>query len=693
MDDHTTTGVLAQKVDPDRIPRIALANLYPEQVWYFLATFIALVAACHALSTLYAYLTRNHPPPRSTPSKSNDAEAEEPGVGHVSLTRLPIALLNLFRTVAFRWSVVILGSYTINVADFFLAGMYITVLFTWTFINSANHFGVKYDPKYWANRCSHIAATQLPLMTAFGMKNNFISFLSGVSFDKLEHLHRISARVIAVMFWVHGFGRVSHAFVCLLTPATDLNDDMETYWFRIGVAAASAFTLLCILSVRPLRSRNHEAFMYIHLTMGVITLAGTYIHANEFGYGVYIWPSMFLWGLDRFLRLVRIAFVNSPLFPLRRAGDVDAKSALTSSATVTLLSPHFVRILVDAPAYFLWRWRPGQSAYITIIGAYPTSITEAHPFTIADVIDGREVKPGHGSMHVAAGSTEKESSEDGNSSGRDGVEKSATKKPRLMFIVRVREGFTRQLVDSVLAKPDSNTGVSRAFKALIDGPYSSPPNVRGFETVLFICGGSGVSFALPLFLDLISASHAGHNPCCQRIVFVWAIRDPDQINWIAEAVTHVLAGRDKSTSNFPAIDIRLHVTTAVEDTQSFEGEDRPSQAQPADAEFAGGKTVVGTDPNPNIARAEKIDPTAKDRFLAVSGVQLIYGRPEIKAIIQTEIKAPGARGGAISVNVCGTLELAHSVRRAMSGRVGERFIDVLRGGPSVSLHVEGFGNA
>ncbi|KAJ7880557.1 hypothetical protein B0H14DRAFT_3434428 [Mycena olivaceomarginata] len=34
-------------VDPDRVPRIALTNLYPKQVWYFLATFIALVSADH----------------------------------------------------------------------------------------------------------------------------------------------------------------------------------------------------------------------------------------------------------------------------------------------------------------------------------------------------------------------------------------------------------------------------------------------------------------------------------------------------------------------------------------------------------------------------------------------------------------------------------------------------------------------
>ncbi|KAJ7876886.1 ferric reductase NAD binding domain-containing protein [Mycena olivaceomarginata] len=646
----SSSPVRPQTVDPDRIPRIALANLYPKHVWYFMATFIALVSACHAISTLHAYLTRKRPPPNpDTPLRHG-----------ISWNRLPLATLNVFRTVTFRWSIVIAGSYTINVSDFLLAGMYLTVLFTWTFINSKNSKGVKYDPKYWANRCAHIAGSQLPLMTAFGMKNNFMSFLTGVSFDKMEHLHRVMARVICVMFWVHAFGRI----------VLVLSDDPTEYWFKVGVMGTSALTLLCLLSVRPLRSRSYEVFMYLHLVLGVITLVGAYQHSAEFGYGVYIWPAMFLWGLDRFFRIVRIFLVNSQLFKTHTRH-------VASDATVTILSPHFLRILIDTPPYFIWR--PGQSAYLTISGAYPTSITEAHPFTIANLPydDAEEGASENGSSHdeTADSNREKEPHVDKGKASEDSR--------RLTFILRVREGFTKRLVDSVLANPNSD-GVSKSFKAFVDGPYSSPPVVRGFETVVFICGGSGVSFVLPLFLDLVQAASVDANPCCQRIVLVWAIRDPDQLNWIAEAVTHALSTISSHHST-PAIDIRLHVTTAAEDTQSFEGEERSSVGTDPEA---GVGTVVGTDPNPGIARAEKMDPTAKERLLAMPGVNLIYGRPGIKDILDTEIA--GARG-SVGINVCGTTELVQSVRHALRGGI-VRFMDVLRGGPSVLLHVEGFGN-
>ncbi|KAJ7239619.1 ferric reductase NAD binding domain-containing protein [Mycena haematopus] len=475
------------------------------------------------------------------------------------------------------------------------------------------------------------------------------------------------ARVICVMFWVHAFGRVS------LGPDSDV--EATEYWFRIGVTGASALTLLCFLSIRPIRSRNYELFMYLHLVLGVIALAGAYIHSANFGYEVYIWPALFLWGLDRFLRLLRVSIVNSQLFKTRR---------VASDATVTVLSPHFLRILVDPPLYFLWR--PGQSAYLTICGAYSTSITEAHPFTIANA--PQYDKDGSARDEEVS---EKDSSNEENAAGsgkekESGGDNALDASRRLMFILRVRDGFTKRLVDSVLANHDSSGGVSKSFKAFVDGPYSSPPVVRGFEAVVFICGGSGISFALPLFLDLVRAARFSANPCCQRIVLVWAIRDPDQINWIAETVTHALSNIS-AIENSPVIDIRLHVTTAPEDTQSFDGKDRSSVT--TDAEAAGACTVVGTDPNPGIARKEQMDPTAKERLLAVQGVSLIYGRPDIKGVLQTEIAE--ARG-AVSVNVCGTSELAQSVRRALSGGIGARFMDVLRGGPSVLLHVEGFGN-
>lgn len=35
--------------------------------------------------------------------------------------------------------------------------------------------GIKAEPHYWANRAGTMAASQLPIMTALGMRNNLVS--------------------------------------------------------------------------------------------------------------------------------------------------------------------------------------------------------------------------------------------------------------------------------------------------------------------------------------------------------------------------------------------------------------------------------------------------------------------------------------------------------------------------------------
>jgi NAD(P)H-flavin reductase len=65
----------------------------------------------------------------------------------------------------------------------------------------------------------------------------------------------------------------------------------------------------------------------------------------------------------------------------------------------------------------------------------------------------------------------------------------------LKFFVRARGGATKRLLDHV--------GKDKELKVFVDGPYSSPPVLIGYDSVLLIAGGSGVSFTWPLFLDLI----------------------------------------------------------------------------------------------------------------------------------------------------------------------------------------------
>ncbi|GLB45169.1 putative ferric reductase NAD binding domain [Lyophyllum shimeji] len=606
--DHVAAAAKAsQTPDPDRAIRIAQARNYPNRAWFCVAAFIAIVSACHFLTLLHRMARRKRPHPGSSR-------------GAVSLYRLPKATVNAFRAVAFRYTIPVGNSYTLNVAEVFLTAAYTTLVFVWSLVNTTSKKGVKYDPKYWANIAGNLAALQLPLMTALGTKNNILSFLTGVSFDKLQlnYLHRMSARVLCVLLWVHAAGRIKIGMVG--------STSWTHPWIQSGLLASTAFTILCLVSIRPLRERGYEIFLAVHFLMAFITILAGYFHARENHYGHYVWPSFVIWGLDRVIRMLRILIYN--------AGYL-RKSSVEELGRVEALSPHFVRITLQRPAYM--HWRPGQSAYLMVPGV-SASPFEAHPFTISSIDVPSEVHD----------TSAKEDASRKSSSSRSEDDIVVTK--QLTFLIRVRSGFTKRLL-AAAAK-------DQAMRVILDGPYSSPPLLRGYETVVLIAGGSGVAFTLPLLLDLIHRAKRD-DAICTRVVFVWAIRDASHIDWIAEALVPAIAVAPPEIS----ISIRVHVTGVKDDAQSW------------DDDSAEGDEEVKVGKESSRAKGHQYP-----------GISMEQGRPDLKRLLDDEIHQAS---GDMSVNVCGTHALANAVKSALRR---PRFFDVLRGGPTVTLHVESFGN-
>lgn len=191
------------------------------------------------------------------------------------------------------------------------------------------------------------------------------------------------------------------------------------------------------------------------------------------------------------MRGIRIVLFNWGYF---RGGSHSAKT----DAHVDILSSHFLRITLQRSGHM--HWLPGQSAYLTIPSVSGFRL-EAHPFTISTInIPLKNVPNTTGGKEDTSDSASSESQDQGE------VFK------KLMFLIRVRSGFTERLLKAA--------GHSPTMKVVLDGPYSSPPLLRGFEMVILIAGsfitqhpykrslinfagGSGVAFTLPLLLDII----------------------------------------------------------------------------------------------------------------------------------------------------------------------------------------------
>jgi ferric-chelate reductase len=176
------------------------------------------------------------------------------------------------------------------------------------------------------------------------------------------------------------------------------------------------------------------------------------------------------------------------------------------NATAELLSEDFVRLRLHPPSYF--RWAPGQSAYL-IIPSVSRLPFEAHPFTISsidsnhsDVLDELEPRDQQPNTQISfAGPVLGSSAQFWN---------------ELVFFINVRKGFTARLKEAALR--------GDKVKVFIDGPYGPSPNLGSYDTSVLIAGqwlisprrllmrvplsgGSGVSYTLPLLLDIIEYVH------------------------------------------------------------------------------------------------------------------------------------------------------------------------------------------
>jgi len=103
---------------------------YPKQVWYALAVFLFTVGCFQWGSSLHSKFTRRR-------QYESDEETVSSHVHYkFSLRRIPLTFINTYRVIAFRWTLEIGQTYTLNLAEVFVTLGYIALLLTYTFINS-----------------------------------------------------------------------------------------------------------------------------------------------------------------------------------------------------------------------------------------------------------------------------------------------------------------------------------------------------------------------------------------------------------------------------------------------------------------------------------------------------------------------------------------------------------------------------
>ncbi|KAJ8472913.1 hypothetical protein ONZ51_g8201 [Trametes cubensis] len=328
----------------------------------------------------------------------------------------------------------------------------------------------------------------------FATKVNFIGVLVGVSHEKLQVYHRWSAWIMYITSLIHTFPFIVQS-IRMGTMTVDWN---TTPFFWTGVAALVPQTWLVFMSWGPIRNRYYETFKKLHFIASGIFVSALFIHCN---YTLTSWD---------YIGAAAGLYVASWLL---RFGRTFYNSFRTDVAAFEALPGDAVKVTIPSKL----KWGPGQHFFVRFLDLGIHAAT-SHPFTVATL-------PGENAAKDRAHTVE--------------------------LYVRVYGGITKRL--AALCQD----GGLRSSRVLLDGPYGGiEGSLRVYDRVLLLAGGSGITFVVPLLLDIVRNSVKDTKQVCRKVHLVWAVRTPDTLTWFED----VLSTAAKGSSGDISVNISYHIT-------------------------------------------------------------------------------------------------------------------------------------
>jgi predicted ferric reductase len=228
-------------------------------------------------------------------------------------------------------------------------------------------------------RCGVITIAQLPLIFLLAGKNNIIGFFSGISYERINWLHRWCARCMLLTATLH-MGYFLGAWAPYDYIGYQLKNN-KIVWK--GLAAWVVLVWINISSVAPIRGLSYEIFVLQHLISFALLLGFIFIH-TPVEMNVYVWLPVGIFFFDRILRALNVMTRNLNFFrPGGFYGCRRTKGAFTCKARFTPLPHDTTRITIRDPPV---TWKPGQHVFLSCHSIVPL---QSHPFTIASIPDDR----------------------------------------------------------------------------------------------------------------------------------------------------------------------------------------------------------------------------------------------------------------------------------------------------------------
>ncbi|KAK8005205.1 hypothetical protein PG990_011242 [Apiospora arundinis] len=351
------------------------------------------------------------------------------------------------------------------------------------------------QPLYWqsiqfgsppvAIRAGMIAVAMTPWIIASSMKTNVLTWITGIGPERLNVFHRWAGYLCLFMSLVH-------TVPFYVQPVWD-DGGMQTFSrlfpegsgviYGTGISCLVPLVWLCVASLPFIRRVAFEAFVMLHVPVGMVYVGLLFWHTKNFlASWDYLYSTIAIWVFCYVLRLFKLNWTK----PWRLAFMVGDEAA------ITLMTENAIKVTIPTQM----RWKPGQYVYLRMPGI---SFFDNHPFTISSLCS-EDFPSEYGEQY------------------RDCV-----------LVFKPYGGFTRRVLNTAIEK-----GPFHTYRAYLDGPYGGMRrDLSAFDTCILIAGGSGITSLMSQLLNLIKRMRDG-KAITKKVVVIWALKRLEAMDWFRE---------------------------------------------------------------------------------------------------------------------------------------------------------------
>jgi hypothetical protein len=482
-------------------------------------------------------------------------------------------------------------------------------------------------------RAAWVSSSQIPFIYLLSSKFNPISLLTGISYERINWLHRWAARTVFLTAIVHWSFFLREWW---LADFVQLEIQMMPM-VKYGFGAFGTISWMVLSGFGFFRAVSYELFVAQHICAAIVLLWLLFNHVPSYArYNVYMtfafmafdWSARIVWNIIRNTHLLGSAKLRAPGYSVR----------------LQELPGNVVRLVVEDADF---SWKAAQHAFLSIPRLRPF---ELHPFTIAN-----SCEPDNG-------------------------------RRKFTMLIKAHSGFSKSLHKAAVRS--MQTG--RTYRAFLSGPWGIPPALSHYETVVLIACSTGASFTTPLLEGLV------RNPgCVRKVTLHWIIRYEEHFKWFGETLRSLVnTARESGLSLLITVHVTRSQHGSSQEQSGIELKEDPGKmtvnieqhgesisTEAGDSSSSAGVSLLEDEKSRLSPNGFPSRPRA--------ALSLRHGsRPTVESMVRPPVEAAL---GETAVVVCGGLAITAQTRTFVAALSDERAVHKGTGAQGIFLFSETYG--